>query len=469
METPHINWQQRYADLEQQFIALEQRFLEQEKRYNELLKKYQELQEQLNTNSKNSSKPPSQDINKPTRKSKPSGKKRGGQPGHPGHARKMYPPEQVKETVEVKPVICSHCSSTSFHSLPVSVEVRQVIDLPVIVPDVTQYNVHTCQCDSCGAHTRADVPKAAERGFGPRIMAFVTMLTGEGHLSKRKICTLIAHLGLPISLGALCNIHRLAGELLEAPAQTVQASVLRMGQMNADETGWRVQNKRQWAWVGATTNATFFKIDPNRSQAAFQRIFGEFKGTLTTDRHGGYNEHDGSKQCCLAHVGRDCEKVAERPCIDGFIGRMLQSSLDAIFRLWSAFKENQISRTELQIQATAPIADIKAALICATYHAENSKTIAFAHNILSRFSTLWTFLYEEGVEPTNNLAERVLRPLVIFRKLSGGNQSDWGARFIERLFTVVCTLKQNAKNVYTFLTQIFQAHLGSGVSPPIFT
>lgn len=144
---------------------------------------------------------------------------------------------------------------------------------------------------------------------------------------------------------------------------------------------------------------------------------------------------------------------------------MLQAQLDIIFKLWSEFKNNQISRNELQAHAVAPIADIKAALICATYHAENSKTIAFAHNILDRFSTLRTFLYEEGVEPTNNLAERALRPLVVFRKLSGGNQSDRGTRFTERLFTVVCTLKQNAKNVYTFLTQTFQAHPGNGPPP----
>jgi transposase len=124
--------------------------------------------------------------------------------------------------------------------------------------------------------------------------------------------------------------------------------------------------------------------------------------------------------------------MGERPGVDGSIGRILEAQLDLVF---------------------------------ATRSAQNSKSTAPAYDILDRFSTLWTFLTEEGVEPTNNLAERGLRPAVIFRKLSGGNHSEWGARFTERLFTVGCTLKQNARNVFTFLTHTFEAHLGARPTP----
>lgn len=285
METHlHIDWQQRYIDLEQRYIALEQCFAETEKRYADLQAnyvglqtKYQELQEQLKTNSKNSSKPPSQDPNRPKSHSKPSGKKRGGQPGHPGHARKLHPPEEVTKIIEVKPETCPNCSSTSFKLLPVSTEVRQVIDLPEIPPDVTQYNIHTCQCALCGTHARANVPIEAERGFGPRFMAFVTMLTGEGHLSKRKICAISGYLGVKISLGGLCKIHHFAGELLYAPAQAIQNSVLEQIHVNADETGWSVQNKRHWAWVGATKNATFLKLIRTVARRHISEFLGSFK------------------------------------------------------------------------------------------------------------------------------------------------------------------------------------------------
>jgi transposase len=109
--------------------------------------------------------------------------------------------------------------------------------------------------------------------------------------------------------------------------------------------------------------------------------------------------------------------------------------------LWGEFKKGIFSRSILQEKANELIENIKAVLIFTTREAKNSKSIALAYNLLKRFSSLRTFLFVEDVEPTNNPAERGLRPAVIFRKLSGGNQSDWGARFTERLMTVVSSLK----------------------------
>ena len=456
---PNVNWEQRYLALEQRFHALEQRCAE-------LLAENQALREQLNTNSNNSSKPPSQDPNRKSRRSESTGRKPGGQPGHTGHKKTLYPPEKISKTIEVRPEICPGCTSWAFERTPVAVEIRQVIDLPEISPEITQYNIYTYKCLGCWKHVRGDAPKEAERGFGPRLMGFVTMLTGEGHLTKRKICSIAAHLGLKISLGALCNIHRLAGDLLQAPAKAIQQFVLKQEQLNADESGWRVLKKRCWIWIGATSKATFFKIDPSRSSQAYRRIFGSYCGTLTTDRHGAYNEHEGPKQSCLAHIDRHFEKMSERPGIDGSFGRLLEGQLDLIFGLWDEFKRGTFPRPILQEKASEHVENIKAALIFTAREAKNSKSAALAHDLLGRFSTLWTFLFIEGVEPTNNLAERGLRPAVIFRKLSGGNQSDWGARFTESLMTVVCTLKQNAMNTFTFLTEMFAAHQ-TARSPPV--
>jgi transposase len=439
---------------------------EQKEQIAALLKENQELREKLGTNSSNSSKPPSQDPNRTSRRSKSTGRKPGGQPGHTGHKRTLYPPEKVNKTIEVRPEVCPKCGAINFEQMPVSVEIRQVIDLPEISPEITQYNIHTCKCPCCWKHVRGDVPKEAEHGFGPRLMGFVTMLTGEGHLTKRKICSIAAHLGLKISLGGLCNIHRLAGDLLLAPATAIQQFVLGQDKLNADESSWFIQKKRCWIWIGATPKATFFKIDPSRNHQAYLCIFGTFCGTLTTDRYGAYNEHKGSKQSCLAHIDRHFEKMSERPGIDGSFGRLLKGQLDLIFGLWDEFKKGDFPRPILQEKANEHVENIKVALVFTTREAKNSKSVALAHDLLDRFSTLWTFLFIEGVEPTNNLAERGLRPAVIFRKLSGGNQSDWGARFTERLMTVVCTLKQNAINIFTFLTEVFAAHQMAR-SPPI--
>lgn len=437
------------------------------------LKQFEEelerLKEKLNTNSSNSSKPPSQDPFRKKRDTKPSGKKPGGQPGHPGHSRKTYSVDELSKVIDVKPELCPHCAGKEFDQT-VSVEVRQVVDLPELPPEVTQYNIHTCKCGQCKQSVRAPLPKEALRGFGPRLMAFVTMLTSDGHVTKRKICALTGHLGIKISLGALCNIHKLAGILLKKPSQEIHKYVMEQKNVNADESGWRLYNKRCWIWIGATPYATVFKIDPSRSQAAFERFFGNFNATLTADRYGAYNKYKGDKQTCLAHVFRDFEKISKRLGIDGSCGRLLKKQLTFIFELWNRFKTGTINREILQQQTKEHTENIRLILILASKKAKNSKTIACANNLLDRFSTLWTFLIQEGVEPTNNLAERGLRPAVIFRKLSGGSQSEWGMRMIERLMTVSCTFKQNTGNIFNFLGKIFHAHIMNRAPPtlPLF-
>jgi transposase len=246
--------------------------------------------------------------------------------------------------------------------------------------------------------------------------------------------------------------------------------VLQSPNVNGDESGWYLKHKRCWIWIGATPKATFFKIDPSRSQEAFKRIFSGFKNTLTTDRYGGYNCYDGNKQACLAHIDRDFDKVAERHGVDGAIGRILSGELKLIFALWFEFKNTVLTREEMQLKAQVHIENIKTTLtVSASAEGVGNKTAAFSFDLLNRFPTLWLFLYEEGVEPTNNLAERGLRPAVIFRKLSGGSQSEWGTCFIERLLTITCTLRQRAGNVFEYLSESFEAHIRGSRAPPIFS
>jgi len=428
-----------------------------------------ELEERLNVNSSNSSKAPSQDPFHKPRRSPPSGRKPGGQRGHPRHTREMIPLEQVNRVIEVKPESCFRCGARLSGADSILVRHHQVVELSSVSPEVIQYNVHTCKCDVCGKLVKAQLPQEAKKSFGPRLMAFLTMLSGEAHVTKRKIRTIMHHLGIKISLGAVCNIHRLAGALLQKPFEEIRTTVLQSSNINADESGWRYKHSKCWLWIGATPLATFFCVNPSRSQSAFQMIFNGFYNTLTTDRYGAYNLHLGAKQVCLAHIRRDFIKISERFNADGAIGRILCDQLDAIFALWKQFKARELSRTELQQQAQEFIENIKKTLTCgAVADGLNSKTTAFCNDLLDRFKTLWTFLFQENVEPTNNLAERGLRPAVIYRKLTGGSQSEWGMTFIERLLTVVCTFKQRAKNVFTFLIGTFNAHIFGGVAPPVF-
>lgn len=469
-----IDWKKRYFQLLDRLTSLESevKALRQENQElrleNKALKaKVKELEDKLNTNSRNSSKPPSQDPFRPKNSRKSSNKTQGAQPGHMGHKKKMYPMDEVTKIVELKPDICTDCDCTDFNKAPVSIECRQTVELPAIKPEVTQYNICTCRCNRCGKDTRPEVPKEAERGFGPRLMGFLTMLSGEAKVTKRKICSIAAHLGIKISLGALCNIHRLAADILKGPFEEVREAVLREKNVNADETSWRLKSKKCWIWIGATPVATFFSIDPSRSREAFERIFRTYQNTLSSDRYGAYRRYKGVKQSCLAHIDRDFKKVSERKGADGALGRILSGELGLIFSLWKQFKNEALSRKELQTQAEIHVKNIKDTLtVLASAKEIQSKSRNLGKNLLNCFSTLWVFLYEEGVEPTNNLAERGLRPAVIWRKISGGSQSDWGLNFTERLLTVSFTLRQRSGNLFEFLSRAFDAHL-KGSSIPL--
>lgn len=431
-----------------------------------LRKEVEDLRSKLGTNSRNSSLPPSQDPFRPKVKKKPSGRKQGAQPGHKGHSRQIYPPDQISKVIEQRPTSCSRCGGSQFNTLPVSVECKQVVELPPVIAEVTQYNIHTSCCNSCGKHQRAVVPKEAERGYGPRLMGFLTLLSGDSQLGKRKISSLLGYLGIKISVGSVCNIHKLACGLLATPFDEIKGKVLAQSNVNADETSWRLYSKKQWAWIAATPEATFIEIDASRSQAAFNRIFSGFQNTLTTDRYGAYNNHPGKKQTCLAHITRDFTKVSERKGAEGAIGRILKEQLAEIFGLWKKFKFGECSRETIQEQAQSYIDSIEAGLKVGASAAQfTTKTQAFCCNLLHRFSTLWTFLYQEGVEPTNNLAERGLRPAVIARKISGGSQSEWGLRFTERVMSVVFTLKQRAQNVFDYFVNCFEARVRAGPVP----
>lgn len=425
--------------------------------------KVQELEEKLDTNSHNSSKSPSQDpYRKRKSKKKPSGKKQGAQKGHQGHTRAIVPPEEVSEFKEVHPLLCPHCGGNEFFPEPTSTEVRQVTDLPEIRPHITQFNIHTDHCTCCNQAVKAEIPREAESAFGPRLKGFITLLSGEVGVTKRKIVSLIGYLNIKISVGSVCSIHHLAGKILEDAYETIREHTLKQTALNADETSWYLKGQRQWLWVITGVKSAFFKVDPYRSAEAFQRVFGESPQTkpLTTDRYGSYNCYQGPRQYCWSHIDRDFTKIEERGDIDGLVGKRLKEETNQVFLYWRHFQEGHLTRLELQAYVEALIIPPLKTLILLGSAGQglNSKTHGTCKSLLSRFERFWTYLYYEGVEPTNNLAERDLRPSVIQRKLSYGTQSKMGSQFIERILSVVVTFKKQAKNAFQYLVDCFQAY-----------
>lgn len=461
-----------YEELFAQNLSLMKQLAEAFIEIQQLKAEIRDLKDKLNTNSSNSSKPPSQDpFRKRPKSAKGSGRRQGAQKGHQAHSRDLIPIEQVQVLHDLKPDVCPDCQSNSFDEKIIGTEVRQVVELPEMPPDVIQYNIHTCRCSCCGKHVKADIPNEAKYGFGPRLMGFITSLSGEFRLSKRQVVALVGKIGIRICSGSVCKIHARASLILKDPYAEIKAHTLNQDHLNADETSWKTLAKMRWVWVGCNKDSIFFEIKASRSTKAFQEVFGSYNGGLTTDRYNAYNVHQGDRQLCWSHADRDFEKIAGREGFDKTVGEGLLQCKESVFNLWHNFKDGQITRVELikRIEE-GPKADVRLWFKMGVAHEDcHSKTKATCMDFYNRFDMLWIFVYKENIEPTNNLAEQGLRHGVIWRKLSYGTQSEIGERFVERVMTVAETLKRQARNSLDYFTECFRELIKGGQSPPIYT
>lgn len=427
------------------------------------------LEEQLRTNSGNSSRPPSADQSRPARTKKPpGGRKPGGQPGHPGKARALVAIEHVTQVHDCRPGPCCACGGAV--RIAGLCARHQVIDLPPIQPVVTEYRLYAGVCRRCGRHCEAILPPGvAARVTGPRLLALIGTLTGSYRLSKRLTQGLLADLfGIDLSVGAISQAEAelsaaLAPIVHEAHAQVRQAAVV-----HADETGHKECGVRQWMWLVVAGAVSVFLARVTRSaQAARDALGTGFAGILVSDRYGAYAWVDAQRrQLCWAHLVRDFTKMAERSGESGRIGDELLALAKCMFGFWYRVRDGTLSRAMFATHMLFLRAQIEAALRRGAdcRHPETART---CRHILRLRQALWTFIDTPGVEPTNNLAERTLRSYVIWRKVGFGAQSVRGSRYLERIMTVVGSCRLQGRNLLDFLTRTVQAHWGNGSLPSL--
>jgi transposase len=417
-----------------------------------------ELRERLGQNSQNSSKPPSSDPPSAPRfqRREPTGRKTGGQTGHKGHGRKMVLLQEVDRVVELRPASCEGCGSLLLGEDPAPAR-RQVSELPRMKAEVTEYRRHTLVCQACGAPNQAPWPKEAAAGsFGPRAQAAVGYLTGRLGLSHRDVVEAMTTLhGLEIGLGSVAALQNQVSKALEGPVETACKFVQRQPSHYVDETGWPQGRKMDWLWIHATSEVTFFKIQPGRTTSAAQEILGKhFTGVVNTDRYNAYHWVDEEKrQLCWAHLKREFQAIKERGDESAEIGEGLLVEVGKLFRNWHDLREGQIDRLEFQGLMT-PIKQRVSELLRAGSVCGQEKTQRTCRNILKLEGSLWTFVRVKGVEPTNNNAERGLRRAVLWRRKSFGTKSKSGSQFVERILTAVTTLRQQGRDVLDYLTSV---------------
>jgi len=430
----------------------------------------QALQEQLKQTSRNSSRPPSSDPPHSERPRRPrSTRRRGGQPGHPGHTRTLVPVDEVDEVVVIKPEQCTHCQAPLSGDDPRPWR-HQVIEIPPIQPVVTEYQWHQLVCAACGEASRAPWPKGVPSGtYGPRVQAMVALCTGAYRLSKRTTHQVMDEVfGVPMSVGTISPLEQATTEALAAPIEEARTYVQAQEVAHLDETRWRQGGKRAWLWVAVTSLVTVFVVRLSRGGQVARELLGEtFSGILVTDRYSGYNWYPVRwRQVCWAHLLRDFEAMRDRGGASAELGEALLAQAHQMFTWWHRVREGTLQRSTFRAYMS-PLRREVERLLDAGSRGGVPKTAGTCQDILKRREALWTFVQVDGVEPTNNTAERSIRPGVLWRKGSFGTQSAEGSRFVESMMTVVSTLKQQQRNVLEYLTAACDAALRGDTAPSL--
>jgi len=445
---------------------------ERDARIAELETRLANLEARLNTNATNSSTPPSANpLGAPKNKKKMSKRQRGGQPGHPPHLKQLLPPERVTRVVPFLPATCTGCHAPlPTEPGPHDREVTrfQSIELPPIMVEVTEYQGHTRTCTGCGTVNHAAIPaEVRKHSVGERLTAILSYLTGNLGLSKRNVEALAEDVfRAPVSLGTVAKLEQEVSAALAESHQQACAAVQQAAVAFADETSWKLWGKLCWLWAAATTNLAVFVIYPQRSALGLAAILGtEFDGLLHSDRYHVYRQVPAERrQICWAHLKRDFQKVVDGGGASVFVGRRGLRIVKDVFAAWHEFQEGQVTRPQLQARLE-PIANrLNKALVEGAY-GDDARVAKFCENVLKLEPALWTFAAQEGVEPTNNFMERLMRLAVLWRKRSFGCNSDAGCRYVERILTVVQTCRLRHRSVLEYLHDAVRAHREGARSP----
>jgi transposase len=436
-----------------------------------LEKKVAELEEKLKLNSKNSSKPPSTDQKG---KNDVPKKKGGAKPGHPGHFRPLFSAAQVDAFVNLRAENCPSCGETVQPSgEPPSVHQQvEIAPKPYIV---TQYNRESFYCPCCRKYGVAPLPShVGPSAFGTRLSAFMGFLTGTCRLSRRIALSILQEgLDLRAAVGTQSNIENRMSAALKPSYEEIEKQVRSSNETkHVDETGWKRWGKRAFVWIMSTASGAVYKIQEGRGAECRDALLGTAatkRAAYVTDRLAIYR-FQGPHQYCLAHLKRDIKRFAERASLDGEWGQVMLEYLKTIFELWRDYREKRRSRRSFRRKSRQYRDDFEYGLLVASTKGKHSPSLKrFARALLRRAQNLWVFATRDGVEPTNNQAERDLRGIVIARRISYGSKSERGDRFIERINSVITTLKRQGKKCLDYLEEALGAWKTGSSAPTIFS
>jgi transposase len=443
-------WQLTPEPVRQYILFLErsQQYLKQQMKQVE--NRIEQLEVRTKKNSQNSSKPPSSDspFKKVKHKKKKSNRPKGGQKGHKAHQQQRLMPTKI---INVKPERCT-CGHDDFSRQPMKpFYTHQQIELPPIQMEIGHWVLHQCGCPTCGKTVKAELPQAVHTGYGPRFSAFIAELSGIKAMSRgdvKRLCESV--LDIPIATGTIQKIIDRASLAIE-PAYSRIGEIARSTECNyIDETSWFKNNDLHWVWVMVNDRTAFYHIDPNRSKQAFERLIQDWQGILVSDSYGLYCSWVNARQTCLAHLIRKANALVERKkpnlrrcgtIIATFLRQLTYfAKAPPDSKQWSNFYQHLLFALSL-------------------YETDDDDAGRLARQIVREIDSLWIFLDHQGVDPTNNRAERALRFAVLWRKRSLGTQSEKGSRWVERILSLKETCRIQAKATFPVLCEFIKFYL----------
>jgi transposase len=443
------DWLATPQPVRQYVQSLEQRVEQLEKSVSQLLQRIEQLESRLNQNSQNSNKPPSSDppYQRPEREVRKSKRRRGGQKGHKGHRQQMLKPTEIL-TIAPGPCSCG-CTRQRVGSLR-PFYTHQWIELPEIAMEVKHVVLQKAQCSSCGRWVKAQLSREYQSGYGPRFSALVAELSGIQGISRQAVEDFIENVfAVPISTGAIQKVIDRVSEALAPVHEVIGAAVRRAPVNHVDETSWQQAGVLKWLWTMTNCLAAFFIVHSNRSRKAFEALIENWTGILVSDNYPLYRNWVNQRQVCLAHLIRKASGLAER-ADDGC--RRFGEQLKEFLQQLCAFAHAPPGRkkwTEFYTQLM---------LLLLLFEGAEDDAGRLSREILREIDSLWVFLDEAGVEPTNNRAERALRFAVLWRKRSNGTQSQKGNRWVERLLSFRQTCRLRSQATFPLLVDTLNAY-----------
>ena len=400
-------------------------------------------------------------------------KKPGRKAGQGKFSRREQPaPKRVDKTKKARLHGCPECRGrlSDIHR-----HEQFVADIPKVRPIITRYVTYSGYCGGCHKRVRSRHPEQTSQAtgaagvmVGPRAKALAADLKHRLGCSYGKVSeTLNDAFGLPVSRSGWCQADQRLAEIARSVYQGLIEAVRSSIVVHADETGWRIGILSAWLWVFTNRETTVYAIRDNRSSDVVVEILGkEFKGVLASDCFVAYDNQKFAawlKQKCLAHLLKDLKEMEESKT-----GRAVEFAQQLTTVLQAALKlkaEKSSLDPALFAQRAQALETQLDALISRQRQLKDRDNIRFARRLRKHRPHLLRFLYVDGLEATNNLAERQLRPGVIIRKTNGCNRNRSGAETHSILTSVLVTCRQHSVPILDYMVSLQRF----GETPPSLT